>query len=81
MSQSASVQTAHLALQAVDEDVLCLAGRQYRAVLEVGSIAAIVAGVFILGRSPLVHCTRGSGEPDAESGAGALTAARAREQP
>jgi len=33
---------------------------------EVGGIAAIVAGVFILGRSPLVHCAQGSGA--AESG-------------
>jgi hypothetical protein len=38
MSRPASVQSAHLALQAIDEDVLCLAGDQYQAVLEVGSI-------------------------------------------
>jgi len=38
MSPSASVQTAHLPLEAIDEDVLCLSGGQYRAVLEVGSI-------------------------------------------
>lgn len=50
-------------------------------VLEVGSIAAIVAGVFILGRSPLVHCAQGSGAPGAESGAEALTAAPARAKP
>ena len=37
-------------------------------VLEVGSIAAIVAGAFILGRSPLVHCTQGSGAAESESG-------------
>jgi drug/metabolite transporter (DMT)-like permease len=33
-------------------------------VLEVASIAAMVAGVFMLGRSPLVHCTQGSGTPE-----------------
>jgi len=38
MSRSASVQTAHLALETIDEDVLCLTGGQHRAVLEVGSI-------------------------------------------
>jgi hypothetical protein len=38
MTRSASVQSAHLALAAIDEDVLCLAGGQYRAVLEAGSI-------------------------------------------
>lgn len=37
-------------------------------VLEVGSIAAIVAGVFMLGRSPLVHCTQGPGAAGSESG-------------
>jgi len=36
--------------------------------LEVGSIAAIVAGVFMLGRSPLVHCTHGPGAAESESG-------------
>jgi drug/metabolite transporter (DMT)-like permease len=30
-------------------------------IAEVASLAAIVAGVFMLGRSPLVHCTHGSG--------------------
>jgi len=35
---------------------------------EVGSIAAIVAGVFILGRSPLVHCTHGPEAGESESG-------------
>jgi hypothetical protein len=38
MSRSASVQTAHLALETLDEDVLGLTGGQYRAVLEVGSV-------------------------------------------
>lgn len=37
-------------------------------VLEVASIAAMVAGVFMLGRSPLVHCTRGSGTPEPAPG-------------
>ena len=30
-------------------------------VAEVASLAAMVAGVFMLGRSPLVHCTHGAG--------------------
>jgi hypothetical protein len=38
MSRVASVQTVHVALEAVDEDVVVLAGEQYRAVLEVGSV-------------------------------------------
>jgi drug/metabolite transporter (DMT)-like permease len=41
-------------------------------IAEVASLAAIVAGVFMLGRSPLVHCTHGPGaseasEPEAAS--------------
>jgi drug/metabolite transporter (DMT)-like permease len=35
-------------------------------ITEAASLAAIVAGVFILGRSPLVHCTHGPG-PDESS--------------
>jgi hypothetical protein len=38
MSHPASVQTLHLSLEHIDEDVLCLAGNRYRAILEVGSI-------------------------------------------
>jgi hypothetical protein len=38
MSAPASVQTAHLALEAIEDDVLRLAGDDYRAVLEVGSV-------------------------------------------
>jgi len=38
MSSVASVQTVHVGLEAIDEDILCLEGEQYRAVLEVGSI-------------------------------------------
>jgi len=38
MSRSASVQTAHLTLEAIEDDVLCLPGDEYRAVLEVGSV-------------------------------------------
>lgn len=38
MSHLASTQSVHLRLEAVDEDVICLAGGQYRAVLEVGSV-------------------------------------------
>jgi hypothetical protein len=38
MSRSAAVQTAHLRLEAIDDDVVSLSGGHYRAVLEVGSI-------------------------------------------
>lgn len=38
MTRPASVQSLHLSLERIDEDVLCLAGDQYRAILEVGSI-------------------------------------------
>ncbi|MBV9279175.1 MAG: hypothetical protein JOZ41_03755 [Chloroflexi bacterium] len=38
MTRSPSVQTVHLALEAIDEDVLCLRRGQHRAVLEVGSV-------------------------------------------
>jgi drug/metabolite transporter (DMT)-like permease len=34
---------------------------------EVASLAAIVAGVFILGHSPLVHCTHGAGAGELEA--------------
>ena len=37
-------------------------------IAEVASLAAIVAGVFMLGRSPLVHCTRGPGAGDSSTG-------------
>ena len=33
-------------------------------IADVASLAAIVAGVFMLGHSPLVHCTHGSGAAD-----------------
>ena len=38
MSAPASVQTAHLTLEAIEDDLICLAGDDYRAVLEVGSV-------------------------------------------
>lgn len=38
MSRPAAIQTAHLRLEAIDDDVVSLVGGQYRAVLEVGSI-------------------------------------------
>lgn len=38
MSRLASVQTAHFSLEAIEDDVVRLAGGQYRAVLEVGSV-------------------------------------------
>jgi hypothetical protein len=38
MTRSASVQTLHLSIEDIDEDVVCLAGEQYRAVLEAGSV-------------------------------------------
>lgn len=44
MSRPASVQTARLGLEAIEDDVLCLAGGQYRAVLEVGSVDFALKG-------------------------------------
>jgi hypothetical protein len=38
MSRPAVVQTAHLQLEAIDDDIVSLGGGHYRAVLEVGSI-------------------------------------------
>ena len=38
MSAPASVQTAHLALEAIEDDLIRLAGDDFRAVLEVGSV-------------------------------------------
>lgn len=38
MSRPAAVQTTHLRLDAVEDDIVCLIGGQYRAVLEVGSL-------------------------------------------
>lgn len=38
MSRLASVQTAHFSLESIEDDVVGLAGGQYRAVLEVGSV-------------------------------------------
>ena len=38
MSTTASVQTAHIGLEALADDVVCLTGARYRAVLEVGSV-------------------------------------------
>ncbi len=38
MSRHPSVQSTRLRLEAIDDDVVCLAGREYRAVLEVGSV-------------------------------------------
>lgn len=37
MSRRASVQSAHLSVEAIEDDVLCLAGDCHRAVLEVGA--------------------------------------------
>jgi drug/metabolite transporter (DMT)-like permease len=42
-------------------------------IAEVASLAAIVAGVFMLGRSPLVHCTHGPGGGEASELEGRLT--------
>jgi hypothetical protein len=44
MSRTASVQTARLNLEAIEDDVLCLAAGQYRAVLEVGSVDFALKG-------------------------------------
>ena len=44
MSRRGSVQTAHLSLEAIEEDVVRLAGGQCRAVLEVGSLAFTLQG-------------------------------------
>src|SRR2546421_10343954 len=38
MSRAASVQTTRLSLEAIEDDVVLLAGRQYRAVLEVNGV-------------------------------------------
>jgi hypothetical protein len=38
MTRLASLQTAHFSLEAIEDDVVRLAGGQYRAVLEVGSL-------------------------------------------
>ena len=38
MSRPAAIQTTHLRLDAVEDDIVCLIGGQYRAVLEVGSL-------------------------------------------
>jgi hypothetical protein len=38
MTRSASVQTVHLSIEHIDEDVVYLSGEQYRAVLEAGSV-------------------------------------------
>jgi len=38
MSRPAAIQTAHLRLEGIDDDVLSLVGGQHRAVVEVGSI-------------------------------------------
>jgi drug/metabolite transporter (DMT)-like permease len=42
-------------------------------IAEVASVAAMVAGVFMLGHSPLVHCTHGSGVPETSEGQAAGT--------
>lgn len=38
MSTTASVQTAHIGLEALADNIVCLSGGRYRAVLEVGSV-------------------------------------------
>ena len=38
MTQPAGIQTAHLRLESIEDDIVCLLGGQYRAVLEVGSL-------------------------------------------
>ena len=38
MSTTASVQTAHIGLEALADNIVCLTGGHYRAVLEVGSV-------------------------------------------
>lgn len=38
MTRLASVQTAHIGLESIEDDLLLLAGNHYRAVLEVGSV-------------------------------------------
>lgn len=45
MSRRASVQTAHLRLEAIEDDVVQLGHNQYRAVLEVGSVSFALQGV------------------------------------
>jgi hypothetical protein len=44
VSRLAGLQTAHLRLEAIDEDVACLGSGQYRAVLEVGSVNFALQG-------------------------------------
>lgn len=44
MSRPASVQSAHLPLEAIEDDVLCLVGERHRAVLEVGAINFALQG-------------------------------------
>ena len=44
MRRLASVQTAHFSLEAIEDDVVRLAGAQYRAVLEVGSVSFSLQG-------------------------------------
>ncbi len=44
MGRLVSVQSAHLGLESIEDDVLCLSGDQYRAVLEVGSVNFALQG-------------------------------------
>ncbi len=38
MIRRAGIQTAHLHIESIEDDIVCLTGGQYRAVLEVGSV-------------------------------------------
>ncbi len=44
MTRRASVQTAHLRLDSIEDDIACLPGGLYRAVLEVGSVNFALQG-------------------------------------
>ncbi len=44
MSRRASVQTAHLRIDSIEDDVVCLPGGLFRAVLEVGSVNFALQG-------------------------------------